>query len=224
MRPAILKFILISAFAFSFMGAQAQDKKEESDSLKRRAIQKPTGVRIGTDLIAIGKTVFDSPLSGWELNADVDFDRYYLALEYGSWARKDSVANDGRYFRIGVDVNFLLNDPDKNMFFLGFRYGRSTFDEQLNYQTTLADFGIIQKEISNQNATAGWGELTTGLRVKIWKYLWMGYTARMKFSPNVKGNQELETYDIPGYGKTSKAVYWGFNYQVFWRIPLKKNQ
>ncbi len=229
MRPAISKYILISAFAFLFLSAQAQDKKEEGDSLKSRGIQKPTGVRIGTDLIVIGKTVFDSPLSGWELNADVDFGRYYLAFDYGSWSRKDSIdngyyTNDGRYFRAGVDINFLLNDPDKNMFFLGFRYGRSTFDEQLNYGTTLDDFGVIQKELSNQNATAGWGELTTGLRVKVWKQFWMGYTARMKFSPSVNGNPELETFDIPGYGKTSKSVYWGFNYQVFYRIPFQKGK
>ena len=227
MPPLILKYILSSAFVLLILSAQAQDEKAEGDTLKTKSIQKPTGVRIGTDLIAIGKTAFDSSLSGWELNADVDFGRYYLALDYGSWSRKDSLdngyyTNDGRYFRAGVDINFLLNDPDKNMFFLGFRYGRSAFREQLNYETTLADFGVIQKSISNKNASAGWGELTTGLRVKIWKYIWMGYTARMKFSPSVSGNAEMETYDIPGFGKTSKSIYWGFNYQLFWRIPLKK--
>jgi hypothetical protein len=171
--------------------------------------------------------MFDSPLSGWEVNADVDFGRYYLALDYGVWSRKDSLdngyyENDGRYIRAGVDINFLLKDPDKNMVFIGFRYGRSAFDEKLIYVTEVDDFGIIQTELSNPNATAGWGELTGGLRVKIWKSIWMGYTARFKFLPGVKGNSELETYDIPGYGKTSKSTYWGFNYQIFYRIPFRK--
>lgn len=224
MRLVTSKYFLTSALLLSFLGAYAQEKKEPGDSLKR--IQKPTGLRIGTDLIAAGKNFFGSPLTGWEVNADVDFGRYYLALDYGSWSRKDSVANgyyanDGRYFRAGVDVNFLLKDPDKNMVFIGFRYGRSSFNEQLTYDDTSIGFGTIQKVSSNPNATGGWGELTTGLRIKIWKSLWMGYTARMKFMPGTKGNSELVTYDMPGYGKTSKSTYWGFNYQVFYRIPFR---
>jgi hypothetical protein len=212
---------------FFFLNAEAQDEKEEADSLKR--IQRPTGVRIGTDLIAIGKTIYGSPLTGWEVNADMDFGRYYLAMDYGSWSREETLVNgdyknDGRYFRAGVDVNFLLKDPDKNMFFLGFRYGRSSFSEQLTYEFTVNDFGTFKRVLSNPNAKAGWAELTTGLRVKIWKYIWMGYTARLKFLPGVKNNPGLETYDIPGYGITSKSTYWGFNYQIFYRIPIRKEK
>jgi hypothetical protein len=227
MQQVTLKFLLSSALLLSVLTAQAQDDKKAYDSLRK--IRKPTGVRIGTDLIMIGKTLFDSPLTGWEVNADVDFGRFYLALDYGSWSRKDSLdngyyENDGRYLRVGVDVNFLLKDPDRNMVFLGFRYGRSSFDEQLTYLTTLDDFGDIETTVSNLNATAGWLELTGGLRVKIWKALWMGYTARLKFAPRVQGEEALKTYDIPGYGKTSKSTYWGFNYQIFLRIPFKKEK
>lgn len=229
MQPATSKYFLSSLLVLFMLGVQAQDKekKEAADSVKR--IQKPTGLRIGTDLIAIGKTLYDSPLTGWELNADVDFGRYYLAMDYGAWSRKDSLdngyyKNDGRYFRVGVDVNFLLKDPDRNMFFMGFRYGRSSYSEQLTYEFTADEFGEIQRELSNPDARASWGELTTGLRVKIWKYIWMGYTGRLKFMPSTKNTGELETWDIPGYGKTSKSVYWGFNYQVFFRIPFRKEK
>ena len=223
MRPATWRYLLSSALVIMFIDAGAQ----AADSLKR--IQKPTGVRIGTDLIAIGKTIFDSPLTGWELNADVDFGRYYLALDYGASSRKDSLdngyyENDGRYFRAGVDVNFMLSDPDKNMFFLGFRYGRSSFSENLTYETVVDDFGTIQHTLSNPAAKAGWVELVTGLRVKIWKSIWMGYTGRMKFLPSVNNNPGFETYDIPGYGKTAKSLYWGFNYQIFYRIPFKSEK
>jgi hypothetical protein len=220
-------YLLSSVLLLLGVSSHAQDKKEAGDSLRR--IQKPAGVRIGTDLIAIGKTIFESPLTGWELNADVDLGRYYLALDYGSSSYKDSLdngyySNDGRYIRVGVDVNFLLKDPDKNMVFFGFRYGRSSFSEQLTYEFTADEFGPGLKELSNPNASAGWAELITGLRVKVWKPIWMGYTARLKFLPGVKGNPEIETYDIPGYGRTSKSTYWGFNYQIFYRIPFKKDK
>jgi hypothetical protein len=70
--------------------------------------------------------------------------------------------------------------------------------------------------------SAKWGELTVGLRVKIWKEFWMGYTARMKFFPTIGNAGEIQTYDVPGYGLAAKRTYYGFNYQVFWRIPFKR--
>ncbi len=226
MLQVISRYLLSSVLLLYFIGAQAQDDKEY-DSLRK--IRKPTAVRIGTDLIAIGKTMFNSPLSGWELNADTDFGRYFLAMDVGSWSRKDSLnngyyENSGQYLRVGVDINFLLKDPDKNMVFLGFRYGRSSFDEKLTYVTSLDDFGEILTVSSNPKATSGWGELTTGLRVKMWKSIWMGYTARLKFAASSKGNSEMQTYDIPGFGKTTKSIYWGFNYQIFYRIPFQKER
>jgi len=227
MQQAILKYLLSSVLLLVTLSTYAQEEGVTADSLRK--IRKPTGLRIGTDLIALGKTIFDNPLTGWELNADMDFGRYYLAVDYGSWSRKDSLRNgyydsDGRYWRLGVDINFLTSDPDKNMVFIGFRYGHSSFDEYLTYDTPVDDFGNIQTDIANSNAKAGWVEMTTGLRVKIWKPIWMGYTGRMKLFPVVKGSDEIKTYEIPGYGKTSKAVYWGFNYQIFYMIPLKKQK
>jgi hypothetical protein len=200
---------------------------QEGDALRDsvRTVKKPTGVRIGTDLIVFSKNFFDSPLKGWEANADIDFGRYYLTADLGSWQRKDVLTNgnyrnDGRYFRVGVDINFLLKDPDKNMFFIGFRYARASYNEHLTYQITTDDFDIYTNEISNMATTAAWGEMTTGLRVKIWKYLWMGYTARMKFLPAVKNDIAFKSYDVPGFGRTTKDIYWGFNYQIFWKIPF----
>lgn len=187
----------------------------------------PTGIRIGTDLIALGKTYADNKFEGWEVNADLDFNRYYLTADYGHWARNVSLSNgdytnDGTYFRIGADINFLLKDPDRNMFFLGMRYGHADFVEQVVYHVSDTIFGDADYRLENKGLKAKWAELTVGLRVKVWKGFWMGYTARMKFFPSVKNETEITTYDIPGYGLASKRTWFGFNYQVFWRIPIRK--
>mgnify|MGYP000010223594 CR=1 FL=1 len=216
------RYAWISLFLCLVSPAIAQ-KNSASDSV--RGFHKPTGIRFGTDLISIGKNLAKSSLTGWEANADVDFGRYYLAVDYGSWSREHTLVNgdyknDGRYFRVGVDIDFLLKDPDKNMFFLGFRYAHSNFNERTTYQYNAVDFGDYQIESANLGAKACWIELTSGLRVKIWKQFWMGYTGRMKFLPSVK-NSVFETYEIPGYGRTFKSIYWGFNYQIFYRIPFK---
>lgn len=222
MRQSIFSYVLSSFLIAIVVTGKAQNNPPDST----RGIHLPTGIRLGTDLILIGTSAFSESFSGWEINGDIDFGRYYLAADFGNWEREQSLVNglyknDGRYYRVGIDVNFLLKDPDRNMLFFGFRYGHSNYNEQVTYSFSAVDFGDYLADEANSNARANWGELVTGLRVKVWKEFWMGYTARMKLLARTKNN-DFETYEIPGYGLTFKNVYWGFNYQVFWRIPFKK--
>ena len=201
-----------------------------ADTVKVQKANKylPTGIRIGTDVLAIARSQYDKTFTGWEVNTDVDFNRFYLTVDYGYWARKfsttaDRYNNDGTYFRIGADVNFLTKDPDKNMFFLGLRYGHSTFTEHLTIQRTDSLWnGVINNAYVNNSIHGNWLELTTGLRVKIWKMLWMGYTARFKFYLRTDENGDLLPHDVPGYGRTDKDSAWWFNYQILIRIPVRK--
>lgn len=166
---------------------------------------------------------------GWEMNADVNVYKYYLAVDYGSWGRDylsdvRKYENSGTYYRIGADINLLKKDPDNNMFFFGARYGRSSFYEQLSTSITDPIFGSKNDQMyTNPNAGASWLELVTGLRVKIWKGFWMGYTARFKFGLSTWNTPGMIPSDVPGYG-TNDGSTWGFNYQLFWRIPFKKEK
>lgn len=219
---SILRLLSTSIFLVIAFACAAQPV----DSTKKKINYWPTGLRLGTDLIALGKIPWSNEFDGWEATADVDLDRYYVTVEVGNWERSklspdQSYSNAGNYFRFGADVNFLLKDPDKNMFFVGLRYGRSFFDEQLTYTLSDKVFGDFQSTVLNESMTAGWGEVTVGLRVKIWKALWMGYTARLKVGAKVGTTGEFIPYDIPGYGLATKNVYWGFNYQLYWRIPIR---
>src|SRR5688572_4811280 len=87
------------------------------DSTKQRPNFFPTGIRIGADIIGPIRTqIEEEGFSGYEFNADIDFHRYYLAVDVGRWERNfstdaDDYANEGSYMRIGVDVNFLKKDP-----------------------------------------------------------------------------------------------------------------
>jgi hypothetical protein len=197
----------------------------KTDTVKNRFL--PTGVRIGTDLISLVKTSTQENFNGWEVNADVDFNRYFLAADFGHWERiyvTDSANynNSGTYWRAGIDVNFLLKDPERNMFFVGFRYGRSKFSEDLTVVSHDKVWGDLTRSYINKDVTGRWLELTSGIRVKIWEALWMGYTARFKFALKTRGETQMLPHDVPGYGRTDKDSYWGFNYQIFIRIPFRK--
>lgn len=219
------------SIAILFFVATAATAQTDTAKVKGPSKFIPTGVRIGTDVIALGMSKYNDSFQGWEMNADVDFSRYYFALDIGRWARDyqndaEVYSNEGNYFRVGGDVNFLTKDPDHNMFFLGLRYGRSKFSEKLFIQKTdsLWTHNPINEQYSNANINGSWFELTTGLRVKIWSVIWMGYTARLKFGLHTNEDGNLIPHDIPGYGRTDKNVAWGFNYQIFVRIPVRKQK
>jgi len=199
---------------------------QEKDSVRNKFL--PTGIRVGTDVYALVRNTYDETFNGWELNADVDFYRY-LAVDYGSWGRtyvqdSSSYSNNGNYFRIGADVNFLTKNPDKNMFFLGMRYAHSSFDEDYSVIVNDPLWGSSNEVFTNRNVPANWFELTTGMRVRIWKMIWLGYTIRYKFALNMGDTPDLLPHDVPGYGLTNKNVYWGFNYQLLFRIPIMKKE
>jgi hypothetical protein len=215
---SLLVLLLLSA------GAIAQDRLA-SDSSRHKFL--PTGIRIGTDMLTIGKTYYTDYFKGWEVNVDADvYRRFYVTMDYGSWASNFTLpngvyANDGTYYRVGVDVNFLLKDPDRNMFFLGLRHGHSNFKDYSDYTYTDPNFGVIDLHAANDNAKANWKELTTGLRVKIWKFVWIGAMLRIKFRLKGQNQFDLVSYEVPGYGRTFKTAWYGLNYQLFIRIPVR---
>lgn len=236
-------FSSIAILLFFCLGASAQQKapaqktpapapaaKEEADTAKqKRPGYFPTGVRFGTDALALVLSHYDDSFDGWELNADADIGRYYVALDYGYWARdfqrpEEQYENHGTYYRFGVDVNFLTKDPDKNMFFIGGRYGHSRFSERLDVSKVDSLWGPLVKTSKNDHINGSWFELTTGIRVKIWKMIWMGYTARFKFGLNTNESGEMLPSDVPGFGRTDKEATWGFNYQIFVRVPVRKQK
>ena len=212
------------------MQLQAQEgdkpKKPRIDTVANKYV--PTGLRIGIDVLTLIRSK-DNSFKGWEVNFDTDLYRYFVTVDYGYWATNQLLgngrySNSGNYIRFGADVNFLLKDPEKNMFFLGMRYGMASFNERVEYTNAALypGFGSNSYARSNSSLNGHWFEITTGLRVKIVSGFWMGCTARLKFASSVSGYDKLSPYDMPGYGIVEEAPYWGFNYQLFWRLPFKR--
>jgi hypothetical protein len=109
------------------------------------------------------------------------------------------------------------------MFFIGARYGHANFSDNLTvFAYNRLTGGYENLAYAQSGVNARWFELTTGIRVKIWKVLWMGYTARFKFGLKYDNTENIVPGDVPGYGRTNKDSYWGFNYQIFIRIPVRK--
>jgi hypothetical protein len=222
----LLKYIINMILVLSVVDAAAQTPDTvQTDSVRHKYL--PTGIRLGTDLISLVKTRTQSNFHGWEANGEIDLDRYFLAVEYGTWGKdrgddSASYSNQGTYWRAGIDVNFLTHDPDRNVFFLGARYGRSVFSERMSLISVDPTWGLLTDDFRHSGIHASWLELTAGLRVKLWKILWLGYTGRFKFGLKYDKTEDMLPYDVPGFGTTDKETTWGFNYYVLIRIPLRK--
>jgi hypothetical protein len=199
----------------------------KTDTVFRRDFR-PTGLRLGVDLISPVKSQMRDYFSGWEVSGDIDLYRYLLSLDYGnssvnflkdSTGYSSSYKNNGSYWRVGASANFLTRDPDRNVFFIGVRYGRASYSESMNLVATDSIWG---NENANYSADkhAHWIELASGLRVKVWKFIWMGYTGSLKFGLKADDNAIISN-NVPGYGSTGRDTSWGFTYQLFFRIPFR---
>jgi len=219
------RILLVISGIFLALGASGQLRLRDTTKTTHRNRFMPTGMRVGVDAVSIIKDRRQENFSGWEASADVETHRYLVAADYGKWGRifsTDSVSyrNDGTYWRAGVDANFLTHDPERNVFFIGFRYARARYDESMSMTVEDPLWGFVEREYVNSDMSARWFELTTGLKVKVWKLIWLGYTARFKFGLKDQEEFEMLSHDIPGYGNTNKETYWGFNYLLMIRIPL----
>jgi hypothetical protein len=188
----------------------------------------PSAVRIGTDLGFLGVSIFDPEKQLFEISADVDVYKLFLTADYGmvSWKFNGSdfeYDNSGSYFKVGVDYNLGARDPDLNVIYFGMKYAGSSFSEKFYYTITDPFFYDYSENIDKSNMSAYWIEANFGMKVRVWKQLFLGWAGRIKFARKVQSsNSSFETFFIPGYGKAAYDTRYGFNFQVFYRIPFRE--
>jgi hypothetical protein len=188
----------------------------------------PSGVRIGTDLGFIGVSIFDPEKQQFEISTDIDIYKFFLTADYGqaSWKMSQtdfSYDNTGSYIKVGFDYNLLARDPDLNVIFFGMKYANSRFNENFRYSIIDPVYYDYERDINKSNMGANWIEANFGMKVRVWKQLYLGWAGRIKFAKKLQSHDSsFGTYYIPGYGKAENDSQWGFNYQIFYRIPFRE--
>ena len=173
-------------------------------------------------MLRAGRTWFGSDKITQEVELAVGYNGFNGVIDLGT--EKNEVNSNYQYENDGIDRNFVQDVSKGNVLSLGLGYARAGFSDRLVYTTEDVGFGEQSIDLSNPDLKARWAELVFNLRGKIVAQLYMGMTLRWKFSRKVSGEGLLKTYDIPGFGNTSRQNATSFDYYLLWRIPFSKKK
>ena len=204
----------------------SQNINQQGDTIPKVKIDwTPHELKIGTNLIRAGRSIFGSDLTSYELQMGLAMHQAIFIVDLGieENRRGDSFdyVNEGSFYRIGGDWNFIKDLPTGNVLSLGLRHGRASFEDQLAF-TQDYGYGEENFQYANNELKARWYEVTFNLRGKVVSNLYMGFTMRWQFARKITGEGELLAFDVPGFGKTRRENSTAFDYFVMWRLPFGK--
>ncbi len=196
---------------------------------EKKQAQRQFFIRTGIDVSRFALPyVNDIEVNGMEFSLDTEIKKnYFPTLEVG-FNKIDNLSDlhyytlEGTYWRFGINYNMLKykHRIDRNIFFVGIRYGNSSFTQEANSIQFENEWGGYETSIPKTDLSAHWAEFIIGLKGEIFKNFYMGYSIRIKTLISQSDNKGYTPYFIPGYGKHQK-VHPGMSYSVSYAIPMK---
>lgn len=188
---------------------------------------RPKGLRLGVDLIPPIGSMLTPGKEAFAVDADMQFNKVLVAVDYGVSSLETTgpnfiYSNSGNYYRFGADYNITHRNPFGDAIFVGLRFAGAGFEEQLINAFQVPTFGIAADTTVATGVNANWIEAVMGLKARIKNNFFLGFTIRYRLDAGIKnGSFNLETFDIPGYGR-SNAGGFGISYHAMYRIPFRK--
>ena len=180
------------------------------------------------NILRLSQNLLSKHKTSQELQVELGIHKKYSLVADLGYAKTNrgktyDYESKGSYWRVGIDANMSSDVESGNFIGMGLRYARANFEDRISYdQTTLDKNGntLVQGlTYTNSKLTSDWMELVFKMRVNVWKQFYTGYTLRYQFFNQLDGaDNELQTFDIPGYGKTTQPNSFGFDYYLGWRI------
>ena len=191
------------------------------------------GVTVGVNIWDPVMRLFGQKYGLAGFSADVNLhNRYFPSVEIGLGTARRSPAGQNYtyrsplsvYFKIGCDYNFLFNSNPDYQWFAGLRYGFAPFSWAVDDITLDPGYwpGEMRFGIPSQNATAGWGELCLGLRVRLFGNISAGWMIRFHALLHESKNVHGEPWYIPGFGARGQSLTGSFT--ISYTLPLNKRR
>ena len=122
------------------------------------------------------------------------------------------------YGKIGLNYNFLYKSNPDYQVFLGLRFGYTNFRYSIEDVTINSDYWGQTNHFSipDQKANAFYGQTLAGIKVKIWKWFYMGWSFRFGFKMKANNASNSTPWFTPGYGTGSL----GATFSLIYTLPI----
>lgn len=218
-------FIILS-FTFSILGFGQEQELPHYEITN--------GVRINAEIIRPILSIVQNNYTAYEFNIDVGIKpKLFLAADFGyqNHLQEDSLPSfsyktTGRYFKIGVDRNFInFENSVDDVVSLGVRYGVASLTNTIKNAIVFNEYwGNSDPFSDSENFQAHWLELVVGMKTPIFKNVYMGWDLRGKILLYQNSEISKRPY-IAGFGNPSSTTLKfssSFHYYLSYRIPFKK--
>lgn len=212
-------FIIILTVCLSSLRAQ-------TDTLKAPPL---SSVSVGVDVVGLVQKAAGAKFANMEAMAQVGIrGRYFPTVEIGlghgyrEGQENDNVfETDAPYFRLGADYNFNRRGP-ANRFLLGLRYAWSAFNYDFRCPTLVDPVWHtpVPVDLASQKGRAQWIEFAAGVQTKLFAFVHLGWTLRLKARLSQKRNPYGEPWYIPGYGRNGSTA-WGGTVNILFDIETR---
>lgn len=191
-------------------------------------------VTAGVDIWDVAMRLFGQHYGIGSVWGSVGFhNRYFASMTLGLGVCDDTPSGSNFTFKtmvapfvkIGGQYNFFYNNSSDYQLLAGLAYGFSTFKWEVTDVTLDSPYWdeTTRYSIPRQSASAGWIEVSLGVRVKIVGNFSMGWTFKYQALAHSGGSQEHgKPLYIPGFGKRNNRVGGAFN--LIYKFGNKKKE
>lgn len=183
--------------------------------------------RVGIDIARIPFNLANPNKQSYTVQADYKLrGNLYLYAEAGAGRGKvdyDNLKYTGSnyYFKFGPDMNFLdiISNSDFDIGFLGLHYGGSAGKRNEASYTVKSPFGApVEGSVPAESYFVHWGEISGGIRVEIFRHIFVGWNGSMRFLLNSGTFSEIAPNHIAGYGAGDKSTAFDVNVFISYAI------
>lgn len=191
--------------------------------------------------VSIGGNFFDAIMmlvgqrrANFDVWADCSIHNWFFPVVEMGVGFSDARPNDGRFHfkvapsffaRIGMNYNFLYKSNPDYQVYLGLRAGMSHFGYDITNISAGSDYYTEggPKQMMGLTSTAFYGQVLAGLKVKLWRFISMGWSVRYGFMFKQKfSDPDYPAWFTPGHG-TSSPISSTFSLIFTIGSPKEKN-
>lgn len=230
-KNRILGYTILSLSSFFFSSPLTAQENKKITIIEEAPIPLYQGTYIGVDVFGLGSKFLGSSTTSSEVSIEVNLkNRFIPTVEIG-YSETDATNDETNihyktaapYFRIGMNYNALFKKTHlPGYLFAGVRYAFTSFSYDVE-APPLVDptWGNITIPFIYEGVktNVGWFELIGGVKTKVYKSFYMGWTLRFKARMSMTKKENTEPLYIPGFGKNG-STQWGVTYSLIYKLPL----